>query len=121
MARPVLKTVPGQVNHVVVGSRTFDTEARLTALSVEVNPIVYAGRWPLVWAVRVDDPAIGVALGEEKRVCFPEQRRDSTARLLENLTSEPNLRRLADRVANQADILSPPLVQRRGHAVNLVG
>jgi hypothetical protein len=117
---PVLKAVPGQVNHVVVGSRSFDTEARFATLSVDVNPVVDAGRRPLVRAVRIDDSAIGVALREEKRVCFPEQRRDSTALRLENLTSETNLRRLADRVAHQADRLSPPLVQRRRHAVNLV-
>jgi hypothetical protein len=117
---PVLKTVPGQVNHVVVGSAPFDTEARFTTLSVDVNPVVDAGRRPLIWTVRIDDSAIRVALREEKRVRFPEQRRDSTALLLENLTREPDLRRLTDRVADRADRLSPPLVQRRHHAVNLV-
>ena len=73
-----------------------------------------AGVGTTVLLSRTDDAAVGIPLGELVRVGLPEEGADRSAsgiRVLD-LAHETDLSGLEDRIAEAADVLDPPIVER---------
>jgi hypothetical protein len=69
---PVLNAVSGHVETPIRAAPSLDAQPHLQWLSFYVGPVVDTFRWPVLWLVGLDDPAVGIGLWWEDGLSLVE-------------------------------------------------